>query len=115
MAAAMARGWAAGDGGPEAMTFCDLDAERASRLASDVGGATAESLTELREGSDALLLAVKPAALDAVAKELGGEAPPILSVMAATSIADLQAAFPGVPILRAMPNQPVEVRRGVIC
>jgi pyrroline-5-carboxylate reductase len=115
MAAAMARGWAAGDGGPREMVFCDLDAERASQLASDVGGSTAESLAELRDGSDALLLAVKPAALGAVARELGGEAPPILSVMAATSIADLRAAFPGVPILRVMPNQPVEVRRGVIC
>jgi len=29
MAAAMARGWAAGDGGPEAMLFCDLDRDRA--------------------------------------------------------------------------------------
>lgn len=115
MAAAMARGWAAGDGGPGEMVFCDLDAERASQLASDVGGSTAETLAELRDASDALLLAVKPAALEAVAEELEGRAPPILSVMAATPVARIQDAFPGSPVLRVMPNQPVEVRRGVLC
>src|SRR5204863_7366849 len=39
----------------------------------------------------------------------------ILSVLAATPVARLAAAFPGVPLLRVMPNQPVEVRSGVIC
>ncbi len=115
MAAAMARGWAAGDGGPEAMIFCDLDADRASSLAAEVGGTTAPDLGSLLVDSDALLLAVKPAALDAVADALGGQAPPILSVMAATSLERLHAAFPGSTVLRVMPNQPVEVRRGVLC
>jgi pyrroline-5-carboxylate reductase len=58
---------------------------------------------------------VKPAALDAVAEELGGEAPALLSVLAAIPTARIAEAFPGVPILRLMPNQPVEVRRGVLC
>jgi pyrroline-5-carboxylate reductase len=115
MAAAMARGWAAGEGGPARMLFCDLDAERAESLAAEVGGSAVPSLGELRDGCDSLLLAVKPAALQAVADELAGQAPPILSVMAATSVAQIQAAFPGSPVLRVMPNQPVEVRRGVIC
>ncbi len=116
MAAAMARGWAAaGETGPGAMLFCDLDAERAAALAEEVGGETSETLTALRDESDVLLLAVKPAALGAVASELGGEAEAILSVMAATTLAQLDAAFPGVPALRVMPSQPVEVRNGVLC
>jgi len=115
MAAALARGWAAGPGGPDAMVFCDIDAERAEALAADVGGETRATLDGLREGSDVLLLAVKPAALEAVAGELDGEAPAILSVLAVTPLARVAAAFPEVPVLRAMPNQPVEVRRGVIC
>jgi pyrroline-5-carboxylate reductase len=97
------------------MLFCDLDAERATALAEEVGGETRESLTELRDDSDVLLLAVKPTALDDVAEELGGTAQAILSVMAATPVARLGEAFPGVPALRVMPNQPVEVRRGVLC
>jgi pyrroline-5-carboxylate reductase len=115
MAAAMARGWAAGEGGPEAMLFCDLDAKRAESLAEEVGGEALESLPELARGCDAIVLAVKPQALDAVAAELGGQAPPLISMLAGTPTARIAEAFPGVPALRLMPNQPVEVRRGVLC
>jgi pyrroline-5-carboxylate reductase len=116
MAAAMARGWSAsGAEGPAAMLFCDLEAERAQRLADEVGGEARPTLTDLRGDCDVLLLAIKPAALDEVAGELGGAAPAIMSVLAATPLARLAAAFPGVPLLRVLPNQPVEVRRGVIC
>src|SRR5919201_526359 len=115
MAAAMARGWAAGPGGPDAMLFSDLDDARAAALAAEVGGETRTGLEALVADCDVLLLAVKPAALDAVAGELGGEAPPLLSVLAVTPTTRIAEAFPGVPILRVMPNQPVEVRRGVIC
>src|SRR5687767_248578 len=114
MAAAMARGWARSEASPE-MLFCDLDAARAESLAGNVGGDTRGSLTDLRDDADVLLLAVKPAALDDVATELEGRAPALLSVMAATSVARLGEAFPGVPALRVMPNQPVEVGRGVLC
>jgi pyrroline-5-carboxylate reductase len=115
MAAAMARGWAAGEGGPEAMLFCDLDTERATALASEVGGQARETLPELAGAVDALVLAVKPGVLDDVAAELDGEAPPLISMLAATPLARLAEGFPGVPALRLMPNQPVEVRRGVMC
>jgi pyrroline-5-carboxylate reductase len=115
MAGAMARGWAAGPGAPDAMLFSDLDAERASSLAADVGGPTRPTLGELAADSDVLVLAVKPAALEAVAEELDHRAPPLISVLAVTPIARIAAAFPGVPILRVMPNQPVEVRRGLLC
>lgn len=115
MAGAMARGWAAGPGGPGAMLFCDLDAPRAETLAEEVGGQTRPRLSELADDSDVVVLAVKPAALEAVAEELEGSVPALLSVLAVTPIARIAEAFPGVPILRVMPNQPVEVRRGVLC
>jgi len=114
MAGAMARGWAGAERPPE-MAFCDIDRERAASLASEVGGATAETLPELAASSDVVLLAVKPVALGEVAEQLEGSAPALLSVMAATTTARLAEAFPQTPILRVMPNQPVEVRRGVIC
>lgn len=114
MAGAMARGWARLDD-PPAMSFCDLDAERAAALAADVGGEPVADLPALRDGADVVLLAVKPAALDDVAAELEGRAPALLSVMAATTTERLGAAFPGVPALRVMPNQPVEVGAGVLC
>jgi pyrroline-5-carboxylate reductase len=115
MAGAMARGWAAGEGGPDAMLFCDLDRERAESLADAVGGETRDSLGELATDCDLVVLAVKPAALDDVAKELDPKPAAVLSVMAATPVARLKQAIPDVPIARVMPNQPVEVRRGVLC
>ena len=114
MAAAMARGWALLDAPPR-MSFFDLDGTRSAALAGEVGGTVAPDLRSLRDSCDVLVLAVKPAALDDVAAELGGRAPALLSVMAATSVNRLGQAFPGVPALRVMPNQPVEVRAGVLC
>lgn len=115
MAAAMARGWAGAAGGPDAMLFCDLDRERAAALAEEVGGQTRDTLPEVAAEADAVLLAVKPAALDDVAEQMGGGAGALLSVMAATTTSRLREAFPETPVLRVMPNQPVEVRRGVLC
>jgi pyrroline-5-carboxylate reductase len=50
-----------------------------------------------------------------VAEELEGHAPALISILAATSTVRIADAFPDVPALRVMPNQPVEVRRGVLC
>jgi pyrroline-5-carboxylate reductase len=115
MAAAMARGWAAGPNRPEAMLFCDLNAERASAVAREVDGETRDTLQDLARDCDVVVLAVKPGALGEVAEELGGQAPALISILAATPTAALAEAFPGVPVLRLMPNQPVEVRRGLLC
>lgn len=115
MASAIARGWARAERGPEQMLFCDLDAERASAIAAEVGGETRETLPEIAASSDVVLLAVKPVALDEVAEQMGYTAPALLSVIAATPLSRLAEAFPGVPALRVMPNQPVEVGRGICC
>ena len=98
------------------MAFCDLDHERAAALAEEVGGSGVESLAELAAGSDLVVLAVKPGALGDVAAELAPASPPaVLSILAATPLARIREALPGVPAMRVMPNQPVEVRRGVLC
>jgi pyrroline-5-carboxylate reductase len=115
MAGAMARGWAGAADGPESMLFCDLDAARASALADEVGGETRDTLAELAGASDLVVLAVKPAALDDVSAELRGRARAVVSLLAGVPTETLREAFPDTPVLRLMPNQPVEVRRGVIC
>ena len=113
MAAAMARGWAAGDGGPERMLFTDAGSGRASLLAEEVGGEALESNAELAERVDLLVLAVKPAVLDTVAAE-AQKAPAVLSLLGATPLASVVDAFPSATVLRAMPNIGVELRRGVL-
>jgi pyrroline-5-carboxylate reductase len=110
MAAAMARGWA---GELEGMLFSDSGSGRAVRLAQEVGG-EATSNREIAERADFVVVAVKPAALDAVAPELGA-ARKLVSILAAVPVARLEAAFPDAEVLRVMPNVGVEVRRGVLC
>src|ERR687897_657323 len=115
MAAAMARGWARAEDGPGSMIFADAGSGRAAELAKESGGEAAGNVSEAAANADLFVLAVKPTALDEVSRELGGSAPPLVSVLAGVTVATIQAAFPGVPVLRAMPNLPVEVGRGVVC
>jgi pyrroline-5-carboxylate reductase len=110
MAAALARGL---KGEVEGMLFSDSGSGRAAALAAELGG-EALPAEEVAKRADALILAVKPAALDAVAPSLQ-EADEIVSVLAATPLARLREAFPDATVLRTMPNVGVEVRKGVIC
>jgi pyrroline-5-carboxylate reductase len=109
MAAAMARGWT----GQLEMLFSDSGSGRAAKLARELGGEAAAN-AEIAERADFVVVAVKPAALDAVAPELGA-ARKLVSILATVTVPRLEAAFPGAEVLRVMPNVGVEVRRGVLC
>jgi pyrroline-5-carboxylate reductase len=115
MAAAMARGWHGATDGPESIMLSDSGSGRAERLAAEIGGEAVAENAELAERSDLIVLAVKPAALDAVATEISGTGRTVISVLGATSLARLREALPEAPLVTAMPNVAVEVRRGVIC
>ncbi|HEU4392465.1 MAG TPA: pyrroline-5-carboxylate reductase dimerization domain-containing protein [Solirubrobacterales bacterium] len=110
MAAAMARGWA---GEFEGMLFSDSGSGRAAELAAELGG-EAISNAEMGERADFVVLAVKPAKLDEVAPELAS-AKVVVSLLGATSLQTVAAAFPRSETHRVMPNVAVEVRRGVLC
>jgi pyrroline-5-carboxylate reductase len=111
MAAAMARGWV---DHVERMLFSDSGSGRAKKLAQEVGGEALVSNRELAEAADVVVLAVKPAMLKQVAGELQG-ASVVISLLGATSLEKVSAAFPGVDVVRVMPNVGVEVRKGVLC
>ncbi|MGQ4649205.1 pyrroline-5-carboxylate reductase [Lyngbya aestuarii] len=73
--------------------------------------------------SDVLLLAIKPQVFEAVVTELAagsgnnGQAkkqlPLVISILAGVSLSQLQAAFAGQPVIRAMPNTPATVGAGI--
>jgi pyrroline-5-carboxylate reductase len=115
MAGAMARGFRAR--GPESisMLFADAGSGRADTLAEELDGESAAALEPLARASDVIILAVKPKALDQAAAELGGFDGVLVSLLGATTVADLERAFPAASVLRTMPNVAVEVGRGVIC
>ena len=113
IAAAMARGWAADEGGPEQMLFTDSGSGRAAALAEEVGGEALESNEELAERSDLLVLAVKPGALGEVAAETQS-AQVVLSLLGGTPLANLADAFPNAARMLAIPNVAIEARVGVL-
>jgi len=111
MAAAIAKGWV---GQWEQMLFFDPDSDRARKLAEDLGGEAVESNGLLAERADVVLLAVKPGALQRAAGELAG-AESVISILGATPLENVQAAFPNAEVGRVMPNVAVEVGGGVLC
>lgn len=104
MARALVRGWG------EPVVASDSGSGRAAEL-----GERLESNRAVAEASDVVVLCHKPHQLGAVAAELRGVARRVVSVLGATTVAGLEEAFPGTPVLRVMPNTAVEVRRGVVC
>jgi len=107
MASALARGWG------EPVLCSDSGSGRAAALAQELGG---EALTnrEVAERADILILAHKPAQLEAVAAEIGGAAKAVVSILAGVTQAELRAAYPGVPVFCVEPNTPTEVGKGVL-
>ena len=66
----------------------------------------------------AVVLAVKPQIFAAIAQELASEnsrdaQPAIISIMAGVTLQQLEAAFPQLPVIRAMPNTPATVGAGM--
>jgi pyrroline-5-carboxylate reductase len=62
-----------------------------------------------------VVLCHKPNQLAEVAEQVGGRSRAIASILAATTTAELERAYPGVPVYRFIPNIPAEVRQGVLC
>ena len=109
MASALARGI----GAPALVA--DVDAGKARALAEELGGEAVGSNAELAERADVVVLCHKPKQLAEVAGEVSGRAGAVASILAATTTAQLEDAYPGVPVYRFIPNIPAEVRRGVLC
>ncbi len=109
MASALARGW----GDP--VLVHDAYRPRAEALVEELGGEVLDSNAELAQRADAVLLAHKPAGLERVAAELGGQAAAVISILGGVPLVALRSAYGATPVVRMIPSVPVEVRQGVTC
>lgn len=94
----------------------DPAAERRQKLAASYGVNTTPDNQQALNATETVLLAVKPqifAAVAATVAEVPGEKPLLVSIMAGVPLASLAAAFPGWPLVRAMPNTPATVGAGM--
>jgi pyrroline-5-carboxylate reductase len=108
----MARGLARGWGRPVLCT--DVRRTAAEALVAELGGEVVGSNAELAQRADLVVLCHKPAQLEQVATEVAPHAKAVASILGATSLADLKAAYPDRPVYRFLPSTPVEVRQGVV-
>ena len=109
MASAIARGLG------EPVLVHDADPDKARALAEELGGQAVDSNEHLAAQADAVVLCHKPAELERVAAQTGGQARVIVSILGSTALAKVEAAYPDRPVYRLLPNIPVEIRQGVLC
>jgi pyrroline-5-carboxylate reductase len=100
-------------------------AERAAELAERHHGITAiageeepDNNKQASKGAAVVILGVKPVGITDLAREISPSLAPdtiVVSVAAAVSIGQLEAALPaGQPVIRTMPNTPAKLGRGVV-
>jgi pyrroline-5-carboxylate reductase len=107
MATALARGWG------EPVLVSDADHPRAEALAEELGGEAPGSNAYVADAADAVVLCHKPGQLDEVAGEIRDRAKAVVSILGGTPLSDVEAAYPGLPVYRFMPNIPAETGNGV--
>jgi len=91
--------------------------ERAREVSERLGVRALSSNAEAAQGSDVILLCVKPPTVQSVLTEVRDIVGPdqlVVSVAAGVTLPKLEAALaPGVPVVRSMPNTPCAVGRGM--
>lgn len=101
-----------------AVIVSDPVAARRDYLAATYGVQTTQNNSEVAI-ADILLLAIKPQVFAVVTQELATQLSTqsvpslVVSILAGTPLAKLEAAFPGRAVIRAMPNTPATVGAGV--
>lgn len=93
-------------------------AARRSLLVERYGVQTTDDNRSLLAQVTVVVLAIKPQMFAQVAAQVAGswtaaQPPLVLSILAGTPLAKLEAAFGGCPVVRAMPNTPATVGAGV--
>jgi pyrroline-5-carboxylate reductase len=112
MGGAMLRRWIAGGMDPAAITVIDP-------YATNVPVGVTLAPVEPEGAPEVLVLATKPQQLDAAlpafrASAAGRDATILVSILAGVEEATLRARFPVRSVVRAMPNLPVSIAKGVV-
>ncbi len=113
MGGALLRGWLAG--GLPASSLSVREPHPSPEMANLLNASAIRSAPE--SAPDVLVLAVKPQMMDEVLREVAplvGQATTVLSIAAGRTVEGIARAFSaGTAIVRAMPNLPAEIGRGI--
>ena len=101
---------------PEQVIVSEPQAQRRAVLAERYGVSVTGENQEAGQ-APVLLLAIKPQVFDIVTEQLqslvGQAEQVVLSILAGLPLQRLEAAFPGQPVIRSMPNTPAIVGAGI--
>jgi pyrroline-5-carboxylate reductase len=104
---------------PSEIIVSEPQLARQSFLAQEYGIAVTQDNTEVFITSEEVVfLAVKPQIFSAIAQEIfpyinRSHSPLVVSILAGVALSQLEGAFQGLPVIRAMPNTPATVGAGV--
>ena len=95
------------------LTVCEVLPERRAWLEDEFSGiSVTEDQAEAVNGGEVVYLSVKPQDLRSLNSEGGTEAKLLISILAGSTIADVQASTGAERIVRAMPNTPAQIGKG---
>ena len=100
---------------PDEVTAADTIQERLDALHSELGVRVSPDSAEAATGKDVVVVVVKPHHVADVIERLAGTVTSdqvVLSLAAGIPITTFEAALPGIPIVRAMPNTPALLGAG---
>ena len=101
---------------PEEIAVSDVSSDRQALLKEKYGVFTTAANAEAAARGDIVVLAVKPQHLDPVFADLSGRLRPgqlVLSIIAGRKIASLSQGLKHQSVLRAMPNTPAQIGKGI--
>ncbi|MFQ5967155.1 MAG: pyrroline-5-carboxylate reductase [Acidimicrobiia bacterium] len=116
MGTALFAGLTRGGWAPSSISMVVRRSDQAEELAEKLGGRSTQDPVEGIEGSDVIVLAVKPRDVRGVIDRLAGhlgEAQLVLSLAAGVSTRMIEEVLGAVPVVRAMPNTPALVGAGI--
>ena len=95
------------------LAVCEIDPERREWLQGEFDGlCVTGDLAEAVALSDAIYLSVKPQDLSTLHSVSGAESRLLVSILAGSTIKDVQASTGAERIVRAMPNTPAQIGKG---
>jgi pyrroline-5-carboxylate reductase len=94
----------------------DRSRHRSEALAKEIGATHKKSASEAIKGAEIVLLAIKPKDLHSFSKEVnkGMNKKTLISILAGTTLSQLEKLFPSTSVIRIMPNLGFTLGQGVI-
>jgi len=117
MGGALLQGWITSEAVASAqLIILDPHPGEAAQAAIKAGALHLTEPSNKLKSIKCLLLAIKPQMFDKLAQDIAAELPDkalVISILAGTSLASLQATFTKQSLIRAMPNTPAAIGKGI--